>query len=156
MTGYVYLVRMGRFHKIGMSHNPSKRLLAFSGLPYPVLLVHQIATEQPRLIERTLHRRFKDQRVVGEWFRLDEEQVAVILSVKKANAPDDLPPSLWPLSPLAGTPPNLVRLPTWAHEGMKEIARQNGRPLTWELKRLVAKYMKENGLPIPPEEDLPT
>jgi hypothetical protein len=71
VTGVVYLIRMGEFHKIGKSNDPGRRMyeLAIS-LPEKHDVEHLIETDDPSGIEAYWHRRFAAQRANGEWFRL--------------------------------------------------------------------------------------
>lgn len=43
----------------------------------------------------------------------------------------------------------MVRLPEWLHDMMKETAGEHGRPVTWEVKFALIKYLKELGKQIP-------
>ena len=56
VTGVVYLIRMGEFHKIGKSNDPGRR-------------VYELG------LEAYWHRRFAAQRANGEWFRLSPSDV---------------------------------------------------------------------------------
>ena len=76
--GHVYLFQMGEFYKIGRSKNVAQRLRSFGTLPYKCVLVHTIQSENSSLIEQCLHRRFKDQRERGEWFRLEADDVRLL------------------------------------------------------------------------------
>lgn len=77
VTGAVYLLRMGEFHKIGKSNDPGRRLYEVGlRLPEKHDLVHIIETDDPSGIEAYWHRRFASQRANGEWFRLSPGDVA--------------------------------------------------------------------------------
>ena len=69
-TGIIYFICGGEGVKIGFSTNHNIRLAALqSASPVPLTLTAQIAgTLQD---ERALHKRFKDYRLHGEWFRFD-------------------------------------------------------------------------------------
>jgi Meiotically up-regulated gene 113 len=75
--GHVYLLRSGRFYKIGFSVHAGarERQLAIQ-LPEPVSTVHVIVTDDPQGIEAYWHRRFAAKRKNGEWFDLTREDVA--------------------------------------------------------------------------------
>ncbi|MGQ0532724.1 MAG: GIY-YIG nuclease family protein [Caulobacteraceae bacterium] len=75
--GYVYLLKSGRFHKIGRSVHAGarERQLAIQ-LPEPANLVHTIRTDDPAGIESYWHQRFAAKRRNGEWFDLSREDVA--------------------------------------------------------------------------------
>ncbi len=75
-VGFVYLMKSGRFYKIGHSDAPGRRQydLAIT-LPEKVELIHEIPTEAPEAAERFWHERFKAKRKGGEWFRLSAADV---------------------------------------------------------------------------------
>lgn len=76
-TGFVYLLRSGRYYKIGLTLDMDERVRRLKiQLPDPVSEVHRIATDDPRGIERYWHERFKDRRKNGEWFELTPTDVA--------------------------------------------------------------------------------
>jgi hypothetical protein len=85
-TGQVYVFRLGEFHKIGRSKDTAKRLQAFATLPYEMALVHTIHTDDPKGLEKLLHRRFAHCRVRGEWFRLSDEELDLLCCLHRADA----------------------------------------------------------------------
>jgi hypothetical protein len=95
-VGYVYLFRLGEFIKIGSSRNPQKRFKAFSSLPYPAEIVHQIASQDAGAVEIALHWRFHTLRIKREWFRLTPEQVARLCELTTVDSVADLPADLQP------------------------------------------------------------
>ncbi|MFO0823660.1 MAG: GIY-YIG nuclease family protein [Gemmataceae bacterium] len=75
--GYVYLIKMGRYHKIGMTNSVGRREYELNlQLPERAELVHVIATDDPAGIEAYWHNRFKDKNTNGEWFTLDAADIA--------------------------------------------------------------------------------
>ena len=81
--GYVYLIRSGEYHKIGLTRrNPYTRLKELT-TPEGVSLVHVIETSDPEGLEAFLHNVFKDKRSNREWFKLNEEEVAFIMDMTK-------------------------------------------------------------------------
>lgn len=71
--GYVYVIGLRGFDlaKIGYSHRPEERLAALeagSGMAGGLELL--IRYRARRNIEGLLHRKFAEQRLFGEWFRL--------------------------------------------------------------------------------------
>lgn len=78
--GYVYLVQLGPYYKIGRSVNPESRVKAFTSvkMPYPINLIHTIESSDPTEAEAHLHHRFADLRMNGEWFRLPDWAVGYI------------------------------------------------------------------------------
>lgn len=76
--GYVYLLRSGRYYKIGRSNSVGRRERELSiQLPQRVTRVHAIRTDDPVGIERYWHVRFADRRVRpdAEWFELSQEDL---------------------------------------------------------------------------------
>lgn len=75
--GYVYVIQAGPYYKIGHAINVSKRLEQYAPkLPWEVTLIHSIQSADRIALESYLHKRFADKRCNGEWFELDEEDVA--------------------------------------------------------------------------------
>lgn len=83
-AGYVYLVREKSegYFKIGRTRKPQDRMATFDvKLPLIVGYICLIPSENMRALESALHRRFASKRVNGEWFALDAEDVAHIISL---------------------------------------------------------------------------
>jgi Meiotically up-regulated gene 113 len=77
--GYLYIIRTGRYYKIGVTTHPSLRIKEFetnNPLRVEVLLQHYCFYYQ--WLERCLHKRFETYQVKGEWFRLKKHQVMEI------------------------------------------------------------------------------
>ena len=77
IAGYVYLVRSGKYHKIGRSNAHGRRAYEIGlQLPEKLEVVHTIETDDAVGIERYWHERFRDRRRNGEWFVLTKADVA--------------------------------------------------------------------------------
>ncbi len=77
VAGVVYLIKSGRYHKIGRSNSVGRRSYEIAlQLPEKAVLVHSFETDDPAGIERYWHDRFKDRRRNGEWFLLSKADVA--------------------------------------------------------------------------------
>ena len=74
--GYVYLIKSGRYYKIGYSNAAGRREYEIAlQLPEKATKVHEIRTDDPPGIERYWHERFKEKRRNGEWFELEASDV---------------------------------------------------------------------------------
>ena len=75
--GYVYLLKSGKYYKIGRSNAPGRREYELAiQLPEPVVIVHTIKTDDSAGIEKYWHQRFSERRKNGEWFELRREDVS--------------------------------------------------------------------------------
>ena len=75
--GFVYLLKAGRFHKIGKTNHVGMRERQLQiQLPEKAATVHTIKTDDPDGIEAYWHRRFEAKRRNGEWFELSAADVA--------------------------------------------------------------------------------
>lgn len=84
--GFVYVIGGGGLYKIGASQNVEHRLIDLQvGSPVPLKVVCVIKTTQYTHIslERALHRRLVDKRRHGEWFDLDESDLARLRALAK-------------------------------------------------------------------------
>ena len=75
--GYVYFMWAANAIKIGFSVDPTGRAAALqTGSPLDIRLI--LAVRKHKKYERDLHRRFRELRVSGEWFRPDPVLLAFI------------------------------------------------------------------------------
>jgi hypothetical protein len=77
VLGSVYLLKAGRYFKIGRSNALGRREREIAlQLPERATLVHSISTDAPVGIEAYWHARFAGKRKNGEWFELDAQDVS--------------------------------------------------------------------------------
>ena len=76
--GCVYLIKSGRFYKIGRANSAGRREYELSiQLPEKAKTIHVIRTDDPCGIEAYWHGRFALKRKNGEWFELSVEDIAI-------------------------------------------------------------------------------
>jgi len=74
--GFVYLIKSGRYHKIGRSNSAERREYELKiQLPEKAKLVHKIKTDDLCGIEEYWHKRFADKHKNGEWYELSSKDV---------------------------------------------------------------------------------
>jgi len=75
-TGFVYLISDGDYFKIGHTSKSIKiRLSELQvGNPNELFIIDSYETTNYKLVELTLHRLFKNNHILGEWFELNSNQ----------------------------------------------------------------------------------
>lgn len=81
-TGYVYLLKAGKFYKIGLTKTLDERIKQLSTIPpFDLELIHAIASYDMYTLETDLHEKFSAKRKRGEWFELTQADVDFIRSL---------------------------------------------------------------------------
>ena len=74
--GYVYLIKSGRYYKIGKTNATGRREYELAiQLPQKPMTIHVIKTDDPAGIEAYWHKRFDAKRHGGEWFELNADEI---------------------------------------------------------------------------------
>lgn len=83
--GYIYIARAGKYYKIGLSIKPWDRIRSGGyninspdDLRGPLRMVVLFEVSRMRDVERGLHDLFAHKRAVGEWFTLNDRDVATL------------------------------------------------------------------------------
>lgn len=107
--------------KIGVAISPLRRLVTLrSDSPEQLELIHMSAVEDAKSVEMSLHTEFTDKRSHGEWFRLNEEDIASIRARYPASD----------ISYLAGRTAVLLGLTPEVHALLREAATEMCMPMT--------------------------
>jgi len=80
----VYLIKNGEdYFKIGYtSRNVERRLEELQvASPTKLEVIHQYKTDDPTLLESTLHRQYRHARMEGEWFKLAAEEIGTFIQM---------------------------------------------------------------------------
>lgn len=88
MSGYVYVVKnKNNNYKIGYTNTSiDKRINALkTSSDSNIHLVFSFLSEEPKLLEQSLHSKFATKRLNGEWFSLDDNDIISISQMKDAE-----------------------------------------------------------------------
>lgn len=85
-AGFVYVIRIGRRYKIGKAEDWRRRI-AGAMFPRPPQVICVIATDNRHALERSLHVKYKDMRLHGEWFGLGDAHISELLQLPNSTVP---------------------------------------------------------------------
>jgi hypothetical protein len=74
-SGYIYIIKMEKYYKIGLSRSIAVRLNSFKSLPEKIEILALEQVVDDRSVESELHKMFVKKRTNGEWFILDEDEI---------------------------------------------------------------------------------
>jgi predicted DNA-binding protein len=153
-SGFAYLIRAENgLYKIGHARDPQVRLQNLDTGPLALELIHQVASNDPVWLEREMHKRFRRQRVRGEWFALSERQVEFICAVERCDRPQLLRrPKPCKRQKASTKPYKMVRVPLELYERLRRVAKKQRRPVSWEIKIALENHVEKNGEPAPQED----
>ncbi len=84
LMGEVYLLKSGRYYKIGKTNDIVRRGKELKiQLPEKCTLIHSIITDDPSGIETYWHKRFASKRMQVEWFDLNSSEIKAFKRWKK-------------------------------------------------------------------------
>lgn len=78
-AGYVYIVKCADLYKIGATRNAVQRIARFeTSYPHDLRVIRIAQVADMKRVEKSLHTRFAQKRVKGEWFDLTASDLRVI------------------------------------------------------------------------------
>ena len=82
--GFIYILKADNgLYKIGKAKHVDSRVTYLGvKIPMHIELLHSFESSDYTCAELHLHEKFKDKRDVGEWFKLDEDDISSLLSIK--------------------------------------------------------------------------
>jgi hypothetical protein len=79
---YLYLICSGESHKIGVANDPRSRIKELqTGNPVSLQMVYCFGFQNAFSVEQSIHQRFSEKRVSGEWFSLSEDEIQAFVSL---------------------------------------------------------------------------
>ena len=85
--GYVYIIKVDQYYKIGQTANLKKRIGEYTKLMKEPEIIINAKCHYYKEIEKDLHKMFEDKRSNGEWFILSDEDLnkAVVYLKERAR-----------------------------------------------------------------------
>lgn len=90
--GYVYIIKVDQYYKIGQTSNLKKRIGEYTKLMREPEVIINVRCYYHKEIEKDLHKMFEDKRSNGEWFILSDKDLnkAIIYLKERAREIIDL------------------------------------------------------------------
>lgn len=83
--GYIYIIKLFNFYKIGKTKNPKNRLGEYTKLPMPSEKIICELCKNYHNLEKELHFHFSCKRTNGEWFQLNDEELKEAIKIIQKN-----------------------------------------------------------------------
>jgi hypothetical protein len=147
-------------YKIGRARSVGARLRSLGVLPVELEAVAVIPTANAAWLERYLQAAFAARHVRGEWFRLTQNDLAMIAEIAHADGVEDLPAALVRLH---GTAPPLnyrpdsatdrahtdddlvaIKVPQWMKRVAAQIGVATGETIGQVIVRLAADALRQD------------
>ena len=89
-SGFVYVIQSNKYYKIGQTKKLNARLGDLSRTcPDGIELITSVFSEDVKSLEASFHHKFSSKRIHGEWFELDNNDIAYIKSFSIAEEDTD-------------------------------------------------------------------
>lgn len=79
--GYIYIIKSNLYYKIGKAKDIKQRYKDIEITNPDIELIYSKEFENYHKIEKDLHKKFKEKHYKGEWFKLNSEDINLILSM---------------------------------------------------------------------------
>ena len=86
LEGYIYLIKVLDFYKIGRTSSPETRLGEYTKLMTEPQIIICSKVKNQFLLEKSLHDLYKDKNTRGEWYNLTETDVNYIKNIIKKES----------------------------------------------------------------------
>lgn len=83
--GYVYIIKIDNYYKIGITRNPKNRFGEYTKLMKPPQVINITCCNNYKEVEKELHNMFSDKNTNGEWFNLNDEDINKAIQYLKEN-----------------------------------------------------------------------
>lgn len=84
-SGYVYIIKVDSYYKIGRTSNPNNRFGEYTKLMKEPEVISLTFCNNYKQVEKELHKMFSDRNTNGEWFTLTDEELDKAIQYLKEN-----------------------------------------------------------------------